>query len=165
MNWEAVGAVAELLAALGVIVSLVYLAVQIRQNTRAVRSASYHQAAEQTWSAALAIAQDESLAEAIALARLGQDLSPAQEIRIDSVNVAIVFGFENMLRLHEQGLLDPDVWENVLRNTIPYLAAPRVQAFIAGRPGPLSARLLSEIAKHADLVPAEPAAQRRAASS
>ncbi len=33
MNWNAVGAIGELLGALGVIISLVYLSVQIRQNT------------------------------------------------------------------------------------------------------------------------------------
>ena len=33
MNWDAVGAIAELLGALGVIISLAYLATQIRQNT------------------------------------------------------------------------------------------------------------------------------------
>lgn len=45
MNWDAIGAIAELLAAIGVIVSLVYLASQIRhsreqmgQNTRAIES-------------------------------------------------------------------------------------------------------------------------------
>ncbi len=39
MNWEAIGAVAELLAALGVIVSLFYLAVQIRQSSKVTRLA------------------------------------------------------------------------------------------------------------------------------
>lgn len=34
MNWQAVSAVSELIGAFGVIVSLVYLASQIRQNTR-----------------------------------------------------------------------------------------------------------------------------------
>ena len=34
MNWDAVGAIAELAGALGVIASLAYLAVQIRQNSR-----------------------------------------------------------------------------------------------------------------------------------
>jgi hypothetical protein len=34
VNWDAVGAVAELVGALGVIASLAYLAVQIRQNSR-----------------------------------------------------------------------------------------------------------------------------------
>ena len=36
MNWEALGTVAEIIGALAVVVSLVYLAAQIRQNTRQV---------------------------------------------------------------------------------------------------------------------------------
>ncbi len=36
MNWDAVGAIAELLGAIGVIISLAYLATQIRQNTRQI---------------------------------------------------------------------------------------------------------------------------------
>lgn len=38
MNWEAIGAVAELLGALGVILSLLYLAAQIRTNTESSRA-------------------------------------------------------------------------------------------------------------------------------
>ena len=38
MNWEAIGAVAEILGALGVIVTVGYLAVQIRQNSRLIAS-------------------------------------------------------------------------------------------------------------------------------
>ena len=48
MDWDAIGALAELAGAIGVILSLVYLAVQIRQNTaqmerseRAARGAAY----------------------------------------------------------------------------------------------------------------------------
>jgi hypothetical protein len=36
MNWEAIGTVAEVVGAVAVVVSLVYLAAQIRQNTRQV---------------------------------------------------------------------------------------------------------------------------------
>ena len=50
MNWDAIGAIAELLGAVGVIASLVYLATQIRQsreqmnqNTVALRTAAYQQ--------------------------------------------------------------------------------------------------------------------------
>lgn len=38
MNWEAVGAVAELVGAIGVIASLLYLAIQVRSNTRMMRT-------------------------------------------------------------------------------------------------------------------------------
>jgi hypothetical protein len=33
VNWDALAAIAELLGAIGVLASLIYLAVQIRQNT------------------------------------------------------------------------------------------------------------------------------------
>lgn len=39
MNWEAPQAVAELSAAFGVLLSLVYVGVQIRQNTASLRDA------------------------------------------------------------------------------------------------------------------------------
>ena len=40
MNWDAIGAIAETLGAVGVIASLVYLAGQIRQNTSTVRNSA-----------------------------------------------------------------------------------------------------------------------------
>ena len=48
MNWEAVGAVAELLGALGVIASLIYLATQVRQNSRLLRASAIQSAASNT---------------------------------------------------------------------------------------------------------------------
>lgn len=41
MNWEAIGAVAELVGAIGVVASLAYLAVQIRSNTKSAQAATY----------------------------------------------------------------------------------------------------------------------------
>jgi len=40
MNWEALGAIAELLGAVGVIVTLVYLSTQIRQNSNQLRGSA-----------------------------------------------------------------------------------------------------------------------------
>ena len=40
MNWDLVGAVAEIIGALGVLITLVYLATQIRDNTRSLQAAS-----------------------------------------------------------------------------------------------------------------------------
>jgi hypothetical protein len=37
MSWEAIGASAELIAAIGVLVSVAYLSVQVRANSREVR--------------------------------------------------------------------------------------------------------------------------------
>ena len=43
MEWEAIGAIGEVGGAVGVIVTLIYLAGQLRQNTKALRTGSYAQ--------------------------------------------------------------------------------------------------------------------------
>src|SRR5215471_1225620 len=40
VNWEALGAIANLLAAFGVIATLIYLAIQIRQNSNQLRGSA-----------------------------------------------------------------------------------------------------------------------------
>ncbi len=42
MNWDAIGAVAELAGALAVVASLIYVGFQLKQNTAAVRGERYH---------------------------------------------------------------------------------------------------------------------------
>lgn len=42
MNWEAIGAVGEIVGALAVFLTLVYLAMQIRQNTKAIQATASH---------------------------------------------------------------------------------------------------------------------------
>jgi hypothetical protein len=41
MNWDALGAIANLLAAVGVLASLIYLALQVRQNTQWLRQQAF----------------------------------------------------------------------------------------------------------------------------
>ena len=41
MNWEAIGAVGELVGAIAVVATLAYLAMQIRQNTTTAKAATY----------------------------------------------------------------------------------------------------------------------------
>ena len=55
MNWDALGAIGEIVGALGVIATLAYLAVQVRQNTGAIRGATLNavtqaQVSELRWS-------------------------------------------------------------------------------------------------------------------
>jgi hypothetical protein len=40
VNWDAIGAIGEIIGALAVFITLVYLALQIRQNTKAVHSSA-----------------------------------------------------------------------------------------------------------------------------
>lgn len=44
INWEAIGAIGEVVGAVGVITTLIYLALQIRQNTSSLKAAAKHDA-------------------------------------------------------------------------------------------------------------------------
>jgi hypothetical protein len=154
MNWDAVGAIAELLGAVGVIVSLVYLAVQIRQNTTQIRqnieatqTAAFHQAQEQTWQLGIATAQDPELARIVAtLAERGRaELSPDEQVRLEGALSPFYFGIESLLKLHEKGLIDSENWQNVFENNLHWFSNPHILGYIRSRPGPVSKRLVALI--------------------
>lgn len=57
------GAIGEILGAVGVILTLLYLAIQIRQNTHATRAASHHAVTDSLNQGNIAIAQNAELAQ------------------------------------------------------------------------------------------------------
>jgi hypothetical protein len=57
MNWDAIGAVSDLVGSVGVIVSLIYLGAQIRQNTRSVQAGTFQSVTEGLAAASFQLAQ------------------------------------------------------------------------------------------------------------
>jgi hypothetical protein len=141
MSLEDLGNIGELIAAFGVIISLVYLAYQIRQNTRALHSASYAQSTEQAWLVNVAVAQDAALARLFSEVASGNALTPEEESQYSAAMSNLFFGLENLFRQYEQGLIDSDTWENVVVNGLAKLS-PSVWERWRDRQGPLSRRLL-----------------------
>ena len=65
MNWEAIGAIGEIAGALAVIVTLVYLSAQVRQNTKASRLAAIQAASENSSRFSELLASDPELSELV----------------------------------------------------------------------------------------------------
>ena len=61
MTLQDLGNMSQFIGGIAIVISLVYLAIQMRQNTRVHSSAAYHQAAEQIWIAASAVMQSPSM--------------------------------------------------------------------------------------------------------
>lgn len=59
MTWDAMIAFSQLVAAVGIILSLIFLAIQLRQNTKAVRSASIQNLVESLADTAQAAIENE----------------------------------------------------------------------------------------------------------
>jgi hypothetical protein len=119
MNWDAIGAIAELLGAIGVIASLVYLATQIRQsreqmdrNTRAMQTGSYQQ-----WDDSL----QATLMEGVTIPAL-DDVARTGLIGFEQLNDADTFRFNfwlgSVMRRYDSayyqnrtGMLDEGRWQ------------------------------------------------------
>jgi len=107
MNWEAIGAVGEIVGALGVIGTLVYLAVQIGQNTKAVRTASHHGVTDSFNHLNTKVAEDERLAR---LFRVGledfESLTPDEQVSAGHLFLSYTRIFEVLYFQREAGTVE-----------------------------------------------------------
>jgi hypothetical protein len=62
VNWEAIGAIGEIIGALAVLITLVYLSIQVRDNTKTVKSEDLHRVTYSFNALNLLVASDEDLA-------------------------------------------------------------------------------------------------------
>ena len=46
MNWDAIGAIGELIGAIAVVITLIFLTVQLKQNTKSIRASTRSQHTE-----------------------------------------------------------------------------------------------------------------------
>ncbi len=128
MNWDAIGAIGEVVGAAGVIASLLYLAVQIRGDARAKRATTVHEQSEAFRSFLKMIATDDELGS-IYLRGL-RDFESLDES--DSVRFISHLGFlfrvfeENFFQWRE-GNLDPDHWHGYESPIDDMLAYPGVK--------------------------------------
>ena len=111
MTWETAGIIAEIIAAIAVLVSLWYLAIQLKQNTDIERAKLEVQFGV-TWAEMHDnMIQNPNLARAYDLAAENWDKLSAEDVRAYLWFIAKSFhALEGMYRQHKRGLLTSDVW-------------------------------------------------------
>ncbi len=86
MNWDAIVAISQLVAALGVILSLVFVGFQIKQNTRALQRAEHNSTMEQWTVIRQAIAQNRDIAELMTTGLKGDRvMDAADQLRLEQM--------------------------------------------------------------------------------
>jgi len=111
MTWETAGVIAEIVAAIAVLVSLWYLAIQLKQNTDLERAKLEVQLGL-TWAQMHDhMIQNPNLARAYDLAAESWNEMSDEDVRAYLWFVAKSFHIlEGMFRQHQRGLLTDDVW-------------------------------------------------------
>lgn len=120
---------AEVVAAVAVIVSLLYVGRELRNNTAAIRANSLQGVADASGALLLTVASDSSLSR---IRQLGsQDVSALNEAELYRYATLIrqsFFTLQNVYFQHELEVLDRRVWEGYRRVICDLSANPGVQA-------------------------------------
>jgi hypothetical protein len=132
MNWDAVGAIAELLGAVGVIASLVYLATQIRnsqeqmaQNTQALKAGTYQQFRHEIYEALHGYMKVPGFSETLrsGMADFHQ-LDDAEAIQFQFWFAGVMGGYDNAYYQYRMGLLDEERWQTQRSAIVSVFASP-----------------------------------------
>ena len=130
MNLEQLANLGELIGGLAVVASLIYLAIQIRQNTQTVRSATLASNTD-IWSNMLTLIASSDLTDAYLLGSSGkQELTPKQLLQFFLICRALFVSFENQYYQFTVGTFDEDTYlgyERSFKNQI--LIFPGFQAY------------------------------------
>lgn len=134
MSWESIAAIAQFIAAVAVVLSLIYLAIQIRnQNKESRRSAA---------NAFLLHYNDfrKSLSDSSELASIHlrgvqafDDLDPIERVRFGALMGRLFTLCEGLYVFYLDGALDPELWRSFERATADLAAFPGVQVWWATR--------------------------------
>jgi hypothetical protein len=121
MNWDAIGAIAESLGAIGVIATLLYLSVQIRQNTRALEDTkrlsiapAYERRAQMAHDSILQLRDSANTLEALTkFNREGPDnLTDIERARVIFDQIAAWERLDNAYKQRQLGFLDDEYFED-----------------------------------------------------
>jgi hypothetical protein len=128
MNWNAIGAAAELLAAVGVVISILYLAVQVRMARSESRAASIDRLVE-LWSSYIGAAADSAhLSALISKAYLDYEkLEVNERIQISAHMSRMVRVSEAIYMHHLDRTIDEEVWDGVNSAFVDLINMPMVE--------------------------------------
>ena len=118
MNWDAIGAIGEVVGAIAVIATLIYLARQIHQNTSALRSSATQTAHEQSASIYKILCSDPDMAGIFMRGTSSPgELSGEELVRYNSFLAATQFYSQNWYMQTRDDLMDDALlisWSNIV---------------------------------------------------
>jgi hypothetical protein len=123
MDIQDLGSLGELLAALATIATLVYLAVQVRQNTRALTSSTFQAISNDMSISSEAISTHPDLADVFFRGRCSLDeLSPAERLQFSFFLLMTVRRLESLFIQSKMGFVGSELTEGFERSVISVIA-------------------------------------------
>lgn len=129
MNWDALGAIAELLGAIGVICSLIYLAVQIRGNTRSTKAETFQRLTDYVTNFNSTLVLEPKVVDFLMqIADPNHELTPQEQIRMNAFAMTVFRHWDNVIYQSESGTIEGPRVDGYLSPMSTFLSFPRLRA-------------------------------------
>ena len=122
MNWDAIGAIAELLAAIGVIISLIFVGLQVRKSNEEARTATMQATTDTEMMMVQIFAEHAEVWDKVST---GKELDSGTETRkgILMANMLMI-DYENRFHQYLAGNFDESSWQNRLEILQSFVSLP-----------------------------------------
>lgn len=148
MNWDAINALSQLISSIAVVVSVLYLAVQLRSSTRVARVAAMDAGASALRDVTKPLMENAELA---CLWRTGLEnldaLSAEDQARFFHAAHQFLKALETIHYHYVYGLLDPQLWEGWRELLHHYVATPGLSYYLSRRSAVFSQRFRTFLAE------------------
>lgn len=145
MNWEAIGAVGEVLGAVAVVATLLYVSRQIREQSRALTTSVRDSAFQQLAAWNYQLVADEKLSHLFqrgAATDEWGEFSPEERSRLIHVFYSFFKVFENVYLHTEEGSAHHAVWEQNCQVFFAYASKPGCRRYWTQREASLDPRFV-----------------------
>jgi hypothetical protein len=148
MNWDAINAISQLISSIAVVISVLYLAVQLRSSTRVARVAAMDAAAAALRDVTKPFMENAELAR---LWRTGLEnldaLSAEDQARFFHAAHQFLKALETIHYHYVYGLLDPQLWAGWRELLHHYVCSPGIQFYLTRRGDVFSERFRTFISE------------------
>lgn len=130
MNWDAIGAVGEVIGAAAVFISIIYLANQVKQNSNLVRSSGFQAAAQTANQILEGLSSNPNALRVFTVAQIQYpNLDEDQKALAHTVFLQIINMYESLYYQYKDGVLDSNIWEGRLIMLTNFLSMPGFSAW------------------------------------
>jgi hypothetical protein len=127
MNWEAVGAIGETIGALAVVVSLLYVARQLKIQNKESKITSQHDITV-AFRDAVSVVRDRDVADLIVKGLNGlEQLTDSERVQLLGLHQMLFRVYEEAHYQFQEGRLEQSMWEGMAAQFRDYMAAKEIQ--------------------------------------
>ncbi len=139
MDLQTFANIGEIVGAITVVLTLIYLAIQIRQNTQAQRSENYSRALDRLAAMQASMSQDDEFALMFSKGVVDpEQLTPSDRVRFIWSCYEAFGAFEFMFHASKTNAIPEEVWNRWAAAVAWWLSFPGVQSWWASKPAPFT---------------------------